>query len=103
MGDEGDERAPLDLATAGLRPGFARRVVVIAPHGALVYDRAAWDDALVVVAEGSLELERATGVRECFARGAVLTLAGLSLRALHNPGAQRTVLIAVARAPGHPG
>ena len=75
---------------------FDRRVVSVPPGGALDYDEADWRDALVLVVRGEIELE-ARGGRERFARGAVLSLAGLPLRALHNHGAEPAELVAVRR------
>ena len=71
---------------------FERRIVSVPPGGALEYDVADWRDALVLVVRGEIELGR-----ERFARGAVLSLAGLPLRALYNRGAEPAELIAVRR------
>ncbi len=62
-----------------------------------------WDDALVVVERGEIELECRAGIRRRFPAGAIMWLHGMNLRALHNPGEQPTVLSAVSRAlPGGP-
>lgn len=71
---------------------FECRSVSVPPHGALAYDEAEWRDALVLVVRGEIELGR-----ERFARGSVLSLAGLPLRALHNHGAEPAELVAVRR------
>jgi hypothetical protein len=76
---------------------FVRRVVRVPPGRARDYDEAEWRDALVVVVRGEIELEARAGGRERFARGAVLSLAGLPLRALHNQGAEPAELLAVRR------
>jgi hypothetical protein len=76
---------------------FDRRVVSVAPGRARDYDEADWRDALVLVVRGEIELEARGGSRRRFARGAVLSLAGLSLRALHNRGAEPAELVAVRR------
>jgi hypothetical protein len=76
---------------------FVRRVVRVPPGRARDYDEADWRDALVVVVRGEIELEARAGGRERFARGAVLSLAGLPLRALHNQGAEPAELLAVRR------
>lgn len=79
-------------------PGaFARREVLIGPGARRPYDPGEWAGALVVVECGVLELEGASGARERLDRGAVLWLADLPLRALHNPGPTTTVLAAIAR------
>jgi hypothetical protein len=76
---------------------FDRRVVSVPPGRARTYDEADWRDALVLVVRGEIELEARGGSRQRFARGAVLSLAGLSLRALHNRGAEPAELVAVRR------
>jgi glyoxylate utilization-related uncharacterized protein len=75
---------------------FDRRVVSVPPGGVLAYDEADWRDALVLVVRGEIQVE-SRGRRERFARGAVLSLAGLPLRALHNEGAEPAELVAVRR------
>jgi hypothetical protein len=79
--------------------GFEVRLVAVAPGRTRAYDEAEWRDALVTVACGAIELEGLSGRRQTFERGAVLWLAGLPLRALHNRGPEPAVIVAVARAP----
>jgi hypothetical protein len=50
----------------------------------------------VMVERGQIELEGMGGTLRSFDRGAVLWLAGLPLRALHNRGHQPVVLVAIA-------
>jgi glyoxylate utilization-related uncharacterized protein len=76
---------------------FDRRVVAVPPGGARDYDEADWRDALVLVVRGEIELEARSGHRARFARGAVLSLAGLHLRALHNRGAEPAELVTLRR------
>jgi hypothetical protein len=76
---------------------FDRRVVAVPPGAARHYDEADWRDALVLVARGEIELEARSGRRARFARGSVLSLAGLRLRALHNHGVEPAELVAVRR------
>ena len=76
---------------------FHRRVVSVPPGRARDYDEADWRDALVVVVRGEIELEARSGGRERFGRGAILSLAGLPLRALHNRGAVPAELLAIRR------
>jgi hypothetical protein len=76
---------------------FDRRLVRVPPGRARDYEEADWRDALVVVVRGEIELEARTGRRERFVRGAVLSLAGLPLRALHNRGPEPAELVAVRR------
>ena len=90
------EDAPLSLE-GPLPPAFRRRVTVLAPGETRPYDEEDWRDALVVVRRGEVELECLAGGRRAFRAGDVLFLVGLSLRALHNRGAEPVVLVAVSR------
>lgn len=92
----GGER--LSLLDKPLPDAFDLRVVTIAAGGRRGFDRAEWHDRLVVVERGTVEVECLSGQRRRFGRGAVLTLSGLALRALHNPGDQPALLAGVSRA-----
>ncbi len=81
-----------------LPAGFELRLVDIAAGSQIPFDPAAWDDALVVVESGEVELECRAGGRRAFGTGAVMFLTGLPLRALHNPGPEPALLAAVSRA-----
>ncbi len=75
---------------------------VILPSGdGLDYVAADWADTLVVVERGELELACQRGRRARFAAGAVLTLAGLPVRRLRNPGPGPLVLSAATRRSPH--
>jgi hypothetical protein len=78
---------------------FEIRVVTIAPGRARRYAEAEWRDALVVVERGAVELETQDHACWRFARGDMLWLTGLRLRAVHNRGAEPARLVAVSRAP----
>jgi hypothetical protein len=73
------------------------RVVAVAPGDDRAYDEAEWRDALVLVRSGEIELRGVSGASSSFGRGALLYLQGVPLRALHNPGAEPAVLVAVWR------
>jgi hypothetical protein len=73
------------------------RVVEVEPGGDRPYDEAEWHDALVLVQAGRIELRGVSGATRAFGRGDLLYLQGVPLRALHNPGEERTVLVAVSR------
>jgi hypothetical protein len=77
--------------------GFEVRAVGVEPGGHRIYHEAEWSDALVVVSCGEIELECLGGTRHRFGRGDLLWLAGLPLRALHNPGREPALLVAVSR------
>jgi hypothetical protein len=78
---------------------FEIRVTVIPPRGEEPYRDSDWHDSLVLVESGEVELECLAGGRQRFSRGASLSLAGLPLRALHNPGEEPALLVAVSRSP----
>jgi hypothetical protein len=73
------------------------REVAVAPGGDRPYDPREWRDALVLVKAGEIELRGVSGATRLFARGDLLYLDRVPLRALHNPGATPAVLIAVSR------
>jgi uncharacterized cupin superfamily protein len=75
---------------------FDRRVVAVPPGDALAYDEAEWRDALVIVMRGEIQVE-ARDRRARFGRGAVLSLAGLPVSALHNRGTEPAELVTVRR------
>ncbi len=89
--------APLLRAGDRLPSRFVRRDLTIAPGERHPYVAAEWADTLVVVEDGTVELEGLTGRRWRLARGAVLWLVGLPLRAVHNVGPRPAVLVAVSR------
>jgi len=76
---------------------FEVRVVAVAPGDKQAFDESEWRDAIVLVRRGRIELRGVGGTRRTFARGDVLWLAGVPLRALHNPGSEPAVLVAVSR------
>lgn len=78
-------------------PWLDVRLLVIAPGQERPYDGAEWRDALVVVEGGEVTLESCSGSALTLRRGAVLCLAGLSLRALRNAGAEPALLASVSR------
>jgi hypothetical protein len=76
---------------------FQRRVVRLDAGCSRPYEEAEWDDALVIVTLGVIELEGLSGRRWRFPRGAMLWLTDLPLLALHNPGDEAAELTAVSR------
>ena len=95
-GAEGD-----DVDGSGVR--FVRRTVVLEPGTSLPSDDAEWHDALVLLVQGDVDLECARGGRRRFRAGAVLWLAGIDLRVVHNVGVDVAVLLAVSRRCGNAG
>ena len=92
-----DETGPSRPAT-GRVPGAARRG---RPGTSLPSHDAEWRDAIVMVECGDVELECAAGGRRRFAGGAVLWLAGIDIRVLHNVGVDPVVLVAISRRRDH--
>ena len=76
---------------------FDRRVVVLEPGVSRPTDDSEWHDALVMVTCGDVDLECAAGGRRRVAAPAVLWLAGIDIRVLHNVGVDPVVLVAVSR------
>jgi len=99
--DPGPDR--LSFLDGPLPPRFRLRAVTIEPGGTRPYRADEWDDALVVVEAGEIELRCEAGGRRRFGAGAIMWLQGMGLAAMHNPGDVPTVLSAVSRRlPGGP-
>jgi quercetin dioxygenase-like cupin family protein len=89
-----------DASTSGT--AFDRRVVVLEPGASRPTHDDEWHDALVMVTCGDVDLECSAGGRRRFTAGAVLWLAGIDIRVLHNVGTDPVVLVAVSRSsPAH--
>ena len=93
------EGEPHSFLRRDLPAAFERRLVVVDPGRVREYDTREWIDALVVVEGGEIELESALGERWRFARGDIVWLVGLPLKALHNTGRDPVLLVAVRRKP----
>ena len=93
---DGDE---IDLERfAGIVPTrFGRRTIELAPASVLVYDAASWQDAIVFVLAGEIELECSSGERRRFREGDILCLAPFPLRLLRNVGTGPARLLAIWR------
>jgi hypothetical protein len=76
---------------------FARRHVVLDPGVRRPYEPADWDDALVIVKRGEIDVECTAGGRMRFVAGDMLWFTGLPLRSMVNPGAEPAVLVAISR------
>jgi hypothetical protein len=73
-----------------------RRIAVPA-GGELHFVPDDWRDSIVLVEQGSIELESSHGARRTFVAGDALWLQGIPLRTLRNRGAGEAVLTATAR------
>jgi quercetin dioxygenase-like cupin family protein len=88
---------PFSFLGSGCPGECSVRTVVLQPNETLMYHAPDWDDSLVVVTHGVLEVECWTGARAGFHEGAVLVFAGLELRCLRNPGTSPLVLSGLSR------
>jgi uncharacterized cupin superfamily protein len=78
-------------------PRFECRAVTVEPGGDRIYHGGEWTDALVLIAQGEIELECRDGSRHRLGCGDVFWLAGLPLRRIHNRGAEAAELVAISR------
>lgn len=81
----------------GVPHRFEARRIVLDCGAERAYDETEWQDAIVLVEDGEIELECLRGSRRRFARGDVLWLVGLPLRLLRCSGSGPAVLLAVSR------
>ena len=79
------------------RPGVRRTTIRIEPAACRPYRRSDWEDCLVVIESGSVDLDGTSGIRQTFHGGDVLWLVGLSLRGLVNRGDTPVVITTVRR------
>ena len=91
------DECPLSFLQLPLPRTVDLRLVSIPPGAAKPYVAEDWEDSLVVVEQGSVELECVRGGRRAFPTGAVMFFAGLPLRTIHNPGPGAALLAAVSR------
>jgi hypothetical protein len=97
MTGDGSDGERLTFLGRDVPSAFALQSVTIAAGASLAFDETQWDDALVILEAGALEVECHSGRRRRFAPGAVMVLAGLDLRTLHSVGPDAALLVAVSR------
>ena len=85
------------VAAGPLPVGFERREVRIDAAGSLGFVEADWAEALIVVAEGTVEVTCRKGGQRSFAAGDTIWFDGLEVATLANPGVTTLVLVAVRR------
>ena len=95
-GPDPDEH-PVSFLGRPAPAGIDLREVSIPAHSHLVYERADWAGALVVVEAGEIELEGCDGTSACFPAGSVLCFDGLALRSIRNTGGETVLLSAASR------
>jgi len=76
---------------------FRLSTVILQPGDAVEWQPSEWANALIVVERGELEVELRSGTRAWFREGAILVLAGLSVRQVRNRGGEPLVLSALSR------
>jgi hypothetical protein len=89
-----DDNAPIPARPG---PAFRRRTVTIPAEATVPFVEQDWLGALVLIESGSVDLCCVRGGRRRFVKGAVLFFDGLGLTALHNPGVEDLVLVALSR------
>ncbi len=85
------------VASGPLPPGFERREVHLAPAQSLPYVEAHWHEALILVAEGRVEVTCKAGGHRSFETGDTIWFDGLEVATLANPGLVPLVLVGVRR------
>ena len=77
--------------------GFELRAVTLAPGTEMPYAEAEWEDSLVVVERGQVDLECMAGGRRRFRPGDLIWLVGLRLRAVHSVADEPALLVVIRR------
>ena len=92
-----EDELDLERLAETYSPTFGKRIVELQPADALAYDRSIWQDAIVFVTAGEIELECSSGQRHRFRDGDVLCLAALPVRTLRNVGRTQARLLTIWR------
>ena len=94
---EGEDPTLAHLTAGPLPVGFTRSLVTIPVGGSMPCAGVLWDDALVIVCRGVLEVETSDGSRTRFSAGAVLAVPELPAGRLYNSGTEPVHLVVVRR------
>jgi hypothetical protein len=92
--EHGDRLSFLDRRVP---PRFQVRRIAVAPGAERAVQEGEWDDALVVIERGTIELECLNGARRSFGSGDILCLCRLPLRLLRNRGRSPVLVSAISR------
>lgn len=76
---------------------FIRCVVEVEPGDVLDHESPMWQDAIVFVVVGTIDVACTDGERHRFCCGDILTFAHLPLTRVHNAGTTPTRLLAISR------
>ncbi|HEX5194124.1 MAG TPA: hypothetical protein VFW09_15085 [Solirubrobacteraceae bacterium] len=93
-----DDRTPVSFLGRRLPRWVQLHLLVLPPGCTHPFEPGQWRGALIIVERGAIELELRSGRRVPCAQGYIGTLSGLTLIALHNPGARSAVITGVSRA-----
>jgi quercetin dioxygenase-like cupin family protein len=93
------------LDVAGLAraapPSIGRRVVELASGAELAFDPANWQDAIVFVLAGEVDVQCPGGASHRFGAGDIVCFTRLPVRTLSNPGPVPARLLAMWRHAAH--
>jgi len=78
-------------------PNYARRTIELAPHAFLGEEDVNWEQAIIFVTAGEIELVCSSGARARFRSGDILCVAPFPKRAVRNSGAEPARLLALWR------
>jgi quercetin dioxygenase-like cupin family protein len=80
-------------------PTVARRTIELAPHSVLDDEDVNWEQAIVFVTAGEIELVCSSGARARFRCGDILSFAPFPNRTVRNDGVEPARLLAIWRRP----
>lgn len=101
-GDPPADDDHLDLDPDHLPRWASRRSMTIAPGDTIDYRAEDWQDSMLVVADGAIELESPLGSVHRFDSGSILWCQGLPIRLIRSTGLDAAVLISISRRPRPP-
>lgn len=94
--DDGDS-LDVDRIARTVWPTFGRRVVAVPPGEAMPVDAGTWEDAIVFVLSGEIDVRCSSGAGHRFQQGDILWFTGLSVLSLRNGGPVPARLLAIWR------
>jgi quercetin dioxygenase-like cupin family protein len=100
MSDD-DDALDVERLSRAAPSSFSRRHVELPPGDCLDHDQDFWQEAIVFLTAGELDVEYSSGERHCFRAGDIFTLARLPIHRVRNGGAAPTRLLAIWRRPSH--
>jgi glyoxylate utilization-related uncharacterized protein len=92
-----DDALDVDRLAASSTGNFTRRIVELPALGVLDDDAVDWEDAIVFVTAGEIEIDCQSGARATFREGDILCFAALLGATVRNSGSEPARLLAVWR------